>query len=556
MSNTFQDLGLATDLLKALKDIGFVNPTPIQEKGIPFLLKNSGDLVAIAQTGTGKTAAFGLPILQSIDVSNPKTQALVLSPTRELGLQIASDLTNFSKYIDGLNVVAVYGGASMEGQIKSLSKAAQVVVATPGRACDLIRRNKLKLQNVMKVVLDEADEMLSMGFQEDLEFILSKTDNERQVILFSATFSKEIEGIAKKYMKNSTRVEMESKQLTATNIQHVYYQVKERNKYHLLKRIVDLHPDIYGIIFCRTRNDTQTIAAKLLEDGYSSGALHGDMSQAQRDDMMKKFRQGSVQLLVATDVAARGLDVDDLTHVINYSLPEMPETYVHRSGRTARAGKEGVSIAIVNQREGNRLRSVEKHIKTKFIQKVAPSGQEVCQAQLFNFIKKIEETQINESQIEPFMPVVLKAFEGLDKEQVIKQFVSAEFNRFLDYYKNASNLNLRPDEVDTNEDDRNSRRSKGKKRRGESNSQFVELYINIGKKNNLNPGRLMGVINEALNHNKAQIGRIKIDNKHTFFEIEEGTSSKLISSLNGSTFGSVKLFVEKTSSRNNGRKGR
>ena len=425
----FKDLGVNKGLLKAVEEMGFVSPTAVQELAIPYLLKGKKDLIALAQTGTGKTAAFGLPCIQHVDRKVKDVQTIVLCPTRELCIQISKDLMKFAKHLDYVKIVAVYGGTSIENQIKSIKKGVQIIVGTPGRTKDLINRRVLKLDIVNKVVLDEADEMLSMGFKEDLNYILDTTSKNRQTMLFSATMSKEVRSISKKYMKDAEEITVERLNSGAKNVEHHVYNVNSKDKYDTLKRIADFNPDIYGIVFCRTRRETQQIANKFMNDGYNADAIHGELSQSQRDDVMSKFRQKSLQILIATDVAARGLDVDSLTHVINYSLPDDPEVYTHRSGRTGRAGKNGISIAISNSREGRKLKSIENKSQINFIRKDVPSGKDICSKQLFKLIERIQKVKVDQKQIEPFLEDIYSKLESLSREDLIKHFVSAEFNK-------------------------------------------------------------------------------------------------------------------------------
>ena len=439
---TFKDSGLRQEILTALAEIGFESPTPIQSKSIPHLMSSEQDIIASAQTGTGKTAAFGLPSIHMTQIDKKMPQTLVMCPTRELCIQIAQDLTDFSKYLPGLKIVAVYGGASIDTQIRALKKGAQIIIGTPGRTKDLIKRKKLILSNIKRVVLDEADEMLTMGFKEDLQAILAKTPSEKQTLLFSATMSKRIIAITKQYMNSPIEISAARVNLGAENVQHLYYMVQAKYRYEVLKRIADSNPNIYGITFCRTRRETKEISNKLMQDGYNADAIHGDLSQAQRDEVMDRFRKGKLHLLVATDVAARGLDVNDLTHVINYNLPDDDEVYVHRSGRTGRAGKSGISIAIIHTKEMGRIRGIERISKIKFSRELVPSGKDICQKQLYSLMDKIKTVIVDEPQIEPFLPTIYKKLESLDREELIKHFVSAEFNRFLNYYKNSSDINL------------------------------------------------------------------------------------------------------------------
>ena len=481
--NKFNDLNLNDKILSAIKDLGFVEPTPIQEKVIPVLLDTDNDLIGLAQTGTGKTAAFGLPMIQNCSLDNNEIQGLILSPTRELCIQIAKDLVNFTKYYKGFQVTAVYGGSSIEVQIKELKRGAKLVVGTPGRTLDLIKRKKLNVSSIRTLVLDEADEMLNMGFKEDLNAILEKTPKEKQTLLFSATMPEEIKRISKKYLTDPIEISTGVKNNAAENVRHVYYEVHARDRYEALKRIADINPKIYGIVFCRTRRETKEIADKLIQDGYNADALHGDLSQAQRDSVMNKFRKKHLQLLVATDVAARGLDVNDLTHVINFNLPDENEVYVHRSGRTGRAGKSGISLSILHMREKHKLRAVEKIVGRSFEKQQVPTGKEICAKQLYNLVDKVENVEIDDSQIAPFMDVIYKKLEWLDREELIKKFVSVEFNRFLAYYRGAKDLNSFEKEKD---------RPKKKKERksrqdGVPEKGFTRFFINVGSSSNLNP---------------------------------------------------------------------
>lgn len=534
--NSFENSGLHDEIVQAVREMGFQVPTPIQAKAIPHLLSSNEDLIAFAQTGTGKTAAFGLPGIQLTSAKDPATQLLILCPTRELCVQITKDLTNFSKYIKGLSIVAVYGGAGMDAQIRALSKNAQIVVGTPGRVKDLILRRKLVLSKVNRVVLDEADEMLSMGFKDDLDAILAETPREKQTLLFSATMSKEVAAIARKYMHHPVEIAAAPVNTGVKNVQHLYYMVHAKDKYELLKRIADSNPSIYGIVFCRTRQETKEIANKLMQDGYNADALHGDLSQAQRDEAMGRFRTRQLQLLVATDVAARGLDVNDLTHVINFSLPDDNEVYLHRSGRTGRAGKTGISIAIAHMREIGKIRDIERTFGIKFSKELAPSGRDICQKQLYLLIDKIETVQVDELQIAPFLPDIYKKLESLSREDLIKQFVSAEFNRFLDYYRNAKDINVV-------ESGKAGRKEKGSEKGGER-TLFSRLFVNVGAKNGLHPARLLGIINESLNSREVRVGKIEILKKFSFFEVEKGLEAPLIEALTGKMIDGVHLLVE------------
>ena len=460
----FKDLGLQSSLLKAIDELGFVNPTPIQNKSIPIVLNSSRDLIALAQTGTGKTAAFGLPLIQQIELKNKNIQTIVLCPTRELCIQISKDLISYSKLINGLKIIPVYGGTSIENQIKSIKKGSHIIVGTPGRTKDLIKRKVLNFNYVDRVVLDEADEMLSMGFKDDLDFILDTTKKDRQTLLFSATMSKEVRNISKKFMKNAEEITVEKLNSGSKNVEHNIYYVSSRDKYATLKRIADYNPSIYGIVFCRTRRETKDISKKFIKDGYNADAIHGDLSQSQRDDVMSRFRDGIIQILIATDVAARGLDVNNLSHVINYSLPDDPEVYTHRSGRTGRAGNKGISVVISNSREGRKIKSIENKSQIKFIKKDVPTGKDICSKQLFNLIEKIEKVKVDEKQISPFLPEIYKKLDWLSREDLIKHFVSAEFNRFLDYYKGNKDIKIN--------NDRNLKATKTEKK-----EIFLKIYL-------------------------------------------------------------------------------
>ncbi len=530
---TFNEIGLQEEILRAIQELGFEQPTPIQEKTIPHLLQSNQDLMALAQTGTGKTAAFGLPTIQKINAKDKHTQALVLAPTRELCLQISRDLENFSKYIKGVKVVPVYGGASIDTQIKALKKGAQIVVATPGRAKDLMQRGNLKLRDVDTLILDEADEMLTMGFKEELDAILDQTPQEKQTLLFSATMSREVERISKNYMHDTLKLSVSAENKGADTVSHIYYMVSAKDRYEVLKRIADMNPDVYGIVFCRTRRETKEVANKLMNDGYNADALHGDLSQAQRDEVMNRFRKNQLQLLVATDVAARGLDVNNLTHVINYNLPDHSEYYTHRSGRTGRAGRKGISIAIIHSREKNKLKDIERKSGIKFEQKLVPGGEEICSRQLIALTDKIVKTKVDHKQIEPFLEDIYEKFSDLSREDLIQHFVSAEFNRFLSYYKNARDINITE-----------SKREKRSVKDRRSNANFTRLFLNVGKKENLTPLRLIGVINNALDSGNAEIGKIEILNNFSFFEIDSDAATKLMTAIKTETFEGRDLSVE------------
>jgi len=554
--NNFQELKLNAELLSAIADLGFEKPTPIQELVIPVLLESERDLVGLAQTGTGKTAAFGLPMIQKADTSIKQTQGLILSPTRELCIQIAKDLVSYSKNTQKLRVTAVYGGSSIETQIAELRKGAHIVVGTPGRTLDLIKRKRLDVSKIDTVVLDEADEMLSMGFKDELDGILEGTPDSKQTLLFSATMPQEITRISKKFMSDPVELSAGTKNIAAENVKHVYYEVQARDRYEALKRISDMNPKIYGIVFCRTRRETKEIADKLIQDGYNADALHGDLSQAQRDSVMNKFRNKNLQLLVATDVAARGLDVNELTHVINFNLPDENEVYIHRSGRTGRAGKSGISLSILHMREKHKLRSVEKIVGRKFEKMLVPSGKEICAKQLYNLVDKVENVEIDESQIGPFMDEIYKKLEWLSREDLIKKFVSVEFNRFLSYYKGAKDLNKieksRDDSRGTRDrsdnkrkgEDRRSRDRDRDRDRSRSDENFTRLFINVGSSTNLNPPSLIGLINKYTRERNIDVGKIEIMKNFSFFEVDAAFEDKILKSFSDAEFHNIPLVIE------------
>lgn len=502
--NKFEALGLNNAIVKAVTELGFESPTPIQEKVIPALLTGDTDLVALAQTGTGKTAAFGLPLISLIDFASRDTQAVILCPTRELCMQITRDLQSYTKYISDANIVAIYGGASIDNQTRDIKKGAQIVVATPGRMNDMIDRRRVNLSNVRYAVLDEADEMLNMGFKEDLDTILSQTPQEKNTWLFSATMPDEVLRISKNYMTKPVEITAGTKNSGNENIEHVYYVVHARDKYPALKRIADSNPDIFAIVFCRTRIETQEIADKLIKDGYNADALHGDLSQSQRDHVMKRYRSRSLQMLVATDVAARGIDVQDVTHVINYALPDEIENYTHRSGRTARAGKTGVSIAIINMKEIGKIRVIERIIKKKFTQATVPTGFQACETQLFSLVKKVHNVEVNEKAIDAYMPKIYEELKDLSKEDIIKRFVSTEFNRFLDYYKNAPDLNT----------------SVGRDRPVVSVNGITKLFINLGELDNLDSLTMKEYISEISGVSLNQIVTVDVKSSFSFIEVK------------------------------------
>ncbi|NVJ88169.1 MAG: DEAD/DEAH box helicase [Flavobacteriaceae bacterium] len=515
--STFLELGLKAPITKALQDLGYEKPTTIQEKAIPQILSSDSDLKAFAQTGTGKTAAFSLPILELVNADSKNTQAIILSPTRELAVQIGKNIEEFSAYLNNINVVTVYGGANIDRQIKDLKKGPQIIVGTPGRTVDLIKRKALKLGNVKWLVLDEADEMLNMGFKDELDAILAATPDTKQTLLFSATFPQEVESIAKNYMYKPVEVTSGEKNKGSDNVSHEYYAVTEKTRYPALKRIADINPDIYGIIFCRTRRETQQVADQLINDGYNADALHGDLSQAQRDSVMAKFRSKNIQLLVATDVAARGLDVNELTHVINHKLPDQIENYTHRSGRTGRAGHTGISIVLVNRKEKSKLRPIERIIKKEFVETKVPTGKEICKIQLMHLIDNVVNVEVNESEIKDFLPTIYDKLDGFSREELIQKFVSVEFNQFLSYYENASDLN----DLSTKEN------SRGRA----SSENMTRFFINLGRKDRLNPAKLMGLINEQKIGDKVEIGAIDILDTFSFFEVDKNFEQQTLAAF-------------------------
>lgn len=527
---TFEELGVSEEIRRAITELGFEHPMPVQEEVIPYLLGEGNDVIALAQTGTGKTAAFGIPLLQKIDPANRATQALILSPTRELCLQISDDINDFAKYIQGINIVPVYGGTSIMNQIHALKHGAQIIVATPGRLIDLMNRGVAILDNVSNVVLDEADEMLNMGFSESINEIFEHVPSERNTLLFSATMSKEIEKIALNYLHNHKEIVIGSRNEGAENVNHIYYLVNAKDKYLALKRIVDFHPRIFAIIFCRTKIETQEIADKLIHDGYNAEALHGDLSQDQRDLTMQKFRQHLTQLLVATDVAARGLDVDDLTHVINYGLPDDIENYTHRSGRTGRAGKKGTSISIIHTREKHKVREIEKVIGKEFVDTPLPSPQEICTKQLYRAMDKITKIDVDEEQIAPFMEEINRHFEYIDKEVIIKKIVSMAFGRFLAYYADAPEI-LRPDEKRKKEkgEKRGDRQERGPRK---PEKGYARLFINLGKNDGFYPGEVMQLLNKHI-HGKQQVGHIDLLSKFSYIEVPKQDAQRVMNALTG-----------------------
>ena len=528
---TFEELGVSPEIRKAIEELGYENPMPVQEEVIPYLLGNGKDVVALAQTGTGKTAAFGLPLIQKIDVKNCVPQALVLCPTRELCLQIAGDLTDYSKYITDLKILPVYGGSSIDSQIRSLKRGVHIIVATPGRLIDLMERKVAQLATIRDVVMDEADEMLNMGFTDSINAILENIPQDRNTLMFSATMSPEIARIAKTYLHEAKEITVGTKNEGSKNVNHVAYIVHAKDKYLALKRVVDFYPQIYGIVFCRTRKETQEIADKLIQDGYNADSLHGELSQAQRDLVMQKFRQRHLQLLVATDVAARGLDVNDLTHVINYGLPDDTESYTHRSGRTGRAGKTGISIAIINLREKGRMKEIEHIIKKKFEVSVLPSGQEICQQQLIKVIDDIEKVKVNEEEIETFLPGIYRKLDWLDKEDLIKRVVSLEFNRFLDYYKNAPEIE-QPKANEKKSEAKESRKGDKEKVGRKAEKGYTRLFLNLGKTDGFYTNQIIDLVNRNLRKERIQIGRIDLMQNFSFFEVIQEQAPQVLKALN------------------------
>lgn len=531
----FQEMGLNDELLQAIADLGFETPTEIQSQTIPYILNDDKDLVGLAQTGTGKTASFGLPILNKVNIENKDVQAIILCPTRELCVQITSDMNNYSKYQKNMKVVPVYGGASIEKQIRDIEKGPQVIVGTPGRVKDLQKRGILNLKKIKYLVLDEADEMLNMGFKEELDIILSQASGNRQTLLFSATMPSEIKRIANNYMNNPFEVTIGKKNTSNADVSHEYYMTHERNRYYVLKRLADFYPNIYGIIFCRTRQETKDVSDKLINDGYNVDALHGDLSQQQRDYVMKKFRSKNLQILVATDVAARGIDINELSHIINYNLPDDPEVYIHRSGRTGRAGNKGISITIINPKQKGRMRDVERIAGQKFAEKQIPNAEEICENQLFHLIDVVNNVEVNEESISGYLPKIYEKLEHLSREDLIQRFVSVEFNRFLDYYKNAEDLSV------THE-----------KSRSASGGNVVRFFVNMGKAHRLDVKSLIGLINEATKDRNIPIGTIDLMNDFSFFEIDNQYEDTILEAFEEDiTFRGQRVSVEISKPRKN-----
>jgi ATP-dependent RNA helicase DeaD len=532
---SFETLGLSGEIVSAIRKLGFEKPTPVQAQAIPVLLDGNQDVVAIAQTGTGKTAAFGLPLIELIDEFDKTTQALVLAPTRELCIQITNDFENFSKSVKNLNIVSVYGGASIAEQIRKVKKGAQIIVATPGRLMDLLSRKVVNISEIRFVVLDEADEMLNMGFKEDIDTILSHTGDEKNVWLFSATMPREVRAIASNYMTSPIELTVGEKNQGNQNIEHQYMVVDDRDRYLALKRIVDYNLDIFSVIFCRTKMDTQRVAEHLMKDGYNADALHGDLTQQQRDKVMRSFKSKALQLLVATDVAARGIDVSNITHVIHMNLPDEIEFYTHRSGRTARAGKKGISIALINRKETQKIKQIEKVIQSKFIHNLVPTGAEVCERRVINIVQKIREVNLIEEEIAGFLPAVYEELKDLSKEEIIKRFTSLEFNHFLDYYRDAPDLNR---------SDKSDRQERNDSYRGVGTGE--RLFINLGKMDGLDAGKLLAMVCDRSNITRDKVGRIDLKGAYSFFEVDKDSTEKVRQHLHGFEFKGRMVRIEVT----------
>jgi len=531
MSN-FEKIGLKKEILHAIKDLGFETPTDIQQKSIPYILQSSKDLIAIAQTGTGKTAAFSLPIIEQIDINSSHVQSIMICPTRELCIQITKDIKTYTKYLPEVTVIPIYGGTRIDAQIRELRRGKNIVVGTPGRVLDLINRKKLKINEIRWLVIDEADEILNMGFKEELDAILAETPSNKQTLLFSATMPTNVKRIAQKYMRQADEIRIHKKDSGLSNLEHMYYMTHAKDRYQTLRRIADVNPNIYGIVFCRTRRETQEIADKLIHNHYSAEALHGDMSQEQRTLTMNRFRSKQVQLLIATDIAARGLDVNDLTHVISYNLPDSLETYIHRSGRTGRAKKEGISVSIINMKEIHKIRILEKKVEKTFKQKLIPIGDDICKAQLVHLIDKISKVEINESEIESYIQPLYEKLENLSKEDLIKRFVSTEFNRFLSFYKNAPDLNVSVRKNNRITNDRN--------------IKFAPFKINLGNNQNFGPKRLIETIIKSPALRYVKIGQISIGNNDSVFEIDANHQDELIQHLQNTKFKGMPIEISST----------
>ncbi|MBW6498673.1 MAG: DEAD/DEAH box helicase [Bacteroidales bacterium] len=531
-------MNITPGILRAIQDLGFENPMPVQEEVIPLMLEQNNDIIALAQTGTGKTAAFGIPLVQMTDITLNEPQALVLCPTRELCIQITADLQSFAVNAKGLNILAVYGGASIENQLRQLKKGVHIIVATPGRLWDLMGRKAVRMNSITNVVLDEADEMLNMGFEESIAEILEKVPGDRRTLLFSATMPMQVASIARKYMNSPLEVTIGTRNAGATNVSHVAYHVNGRDKYQALKRIADSEPEMYGIVFCRTRRDTHDIASKLIADGYNADALHGDLSQAQRDSVMNKFRQRSIQLLIATDVAARGLDVDDLTHIVNFDLPDDIEAYTHRSGRTGRANKKGISIALVSPRERTQLQQIQRKLKTNFKTATVPSGQEICNNQMMSWVKKLESTSVAHHQLRKMVPGVYEALEQLDKDELIRRMAGLEFEKLLSEYHDT------PDLQTPKEDGPRKTREKYQNRGLIEDSEgYTRLFINLGKLDGLFPKELIGLVNDSTRGERVNLGRIDLMREFSFFEVESQQAKNLIKSMSNATFRNRRVDV-------------
>ena len=550
----FEEMGFTPGILKSIQELGFNNPMPVQEKVIPMMLNEEKDIIALAQTGTGKTAAFGLPLVMTTNTDSNDTQALILCPTRELCMQITGDLTDYAKHTGQLKILAVYGGASIEQQIKALKKGVHIIVATPGRLIDLIGRRAAKLDNVHTVVLDEADEMLNMGFVDSINEILEAVPEGRRTLLFSATMSNEVASIARNYMTDATEITIGAKNASATNVSHGYFLVQARDKYKVLKRIADSEPGIYGIVFCRTRKETQEIASQLIDDGYNADALHGDLSQAQRDTVMQKFRVRNLQLLVATDVAARGLDVDNLTHVINYSLPDDIEVYTHRCGRTGRAGKTGISLSLVHLRERQQLKKIEKKVKTNFESLTIPSGKDICYKQLMHWVKKIETVTTEHQEIEKILPEIEERLSALDREELLSRVISLQFDRFLGNYRSGEEI------ISPVERGEYGKREQGKRsgdRGGEfsndisASGKFIRYFINLGKSDGMFPEQLIGLINSNTKGKKVALGKIDLLRNFSFFEMDAERAGEVVPNLNNAMFNERKVVVEESQESDN-----
>jgi len=529
MTETFQDMGLSQPVFDAISDLGYINPTPIQQQAIPVLLKGTKDFVGLAQTGTGKTAAFGLPLLSLIDTSIKQVQGLVICPTRELCIQIDKDFNDYGKYMEDFHHVAVYGGSSIDNQIRQIKKGVQIVVATPGRLIDLIERRAIKLDAVTHVVLDEADEMLNMGFKEDIDHILSHATARQAAWLFSATMPKAVKRISETFMNDPVEVKVESN-VTAKNIKHVYYQCQSSHKYETLKRLIDVNPGMYGIVFTRTRAEAQDITERLLKEGYEIDALHGDLSQQQRDKVMGRFREKTIKLLIATDVAARGIDVDSITHVINYALPDEPEVYTHRSGRTGRAGKSGICISIVHSRETGKLRDIEHLTKSKFERLDIPSGREVCEKQFFAFIEKLKKADISHGDYENYLPYLNEQFAEMSKDEVIQRVASLEFNRFLEYYEKAGDLNASDS-------------------RGRTNGNYSRLFISLGEKDGFYKAAFLEFLLDSSGFTKAQLGKIELMDAYSFVEVDNDIATAFIAAFTGKKFRGREIKIELSGDR-------